>query len=882
MDATRYRRLQKLFAEVARLDPEDRSAAIERLCGDDRELRRELETLFAEQPTAERFFAGLAVRAGIAPPEAEAVVHAPGTRIGSWRLLSQIGRGGMGVVYEAERADGQFAMRAALKVVPVGLVTAEAKRRFRRERDILARLDHPNIARLLDGGITSEGTPYLVMELVQGLPLDAYCDAEKLGLRARLALFRQVCEAVAFAHRNLVVHRDIKPSNVLVDHGGRPRLLDFGIARLVAGEDQQVVTAALGAHPVTPAYCAPELLLGGRVSTAADVYSLGVMLFRLLTGRLPLVPKATTPQAWARMAAESSAPPASRMIADRWLARQVRGDLDCIVAMALRKEPERRYPSADALLADLERHDRRLPVRARRDSFRYHAARFVSRYRIPVAAVCLVLGLVVGGALALAHYATVARDQAQVAAREGQRARAVAGFLTEVFAAADPYEQAAGEPSAGELLDRGLARIEHSDLDPEIRARVLVLMARIYRRLSRYGDAATLLDTARFLSLESGGSNAAVRSDVLLEQAALEYESGALDMAARHARESLAVLRNLPVPEDQRMAEGLRQYGVILQEQGDYVQALATLQSALVLLEKAPERDSLRIAMVLDKIGFTLEKMTRYPDARDHYRRAIEAASERLPGAELHLAEFRNDLGRVLWLLHDHQAAAEQHAEVLAIRRDRLGPEHRATGISHNNLGIALYSLGRAFDGMRHVEEAVRIHRATLGEDHWLTAREKYVLSIIRTDLGEHERAERLFQEAYASTTKIHGPAHRDSILMLNGHAYMSNRRGEYTQAERIAREALALVPGLGPAEENFRQFALSRLAVSLAGQGRQAEAEAAASGLCLGEPPAAGTSLTAYSKPCHYVRASLAALSGDGAWLGYAGRKAGRPGAAR
>lgn len=882
MDARRYRRLQELFGEVVCLNPDDRRDAIERLCGDDPELRGELNTLLAEQPTAERFFAGLAARAGIAPPEAEAVVHAPGTRIGPWRLLSQIGRGGMGVVYEAERADGQFSMKAALKVVPIGLITPEAKRRFQRERDILARLDHPNIARLLDGGITTEGTPYLVMELVRGMPLDAYCDTEQLELEARLALFRQVCEAVAFAHRNLVVHRDLKPSNVLVDRDGRPRLLDFGIARLMAEEDHHAVTAAMGAHPVTPAYCAPEVMTTGRLTTAADVYSLGVILFRLLTGRLPLVLEAATPQAWARMVAESCPPLASRVIADRKLKRRVRGDLDSIVARALRKEPERRYLSADAMAADLDRHEKRLPVRARRDSFRYHAARFVSRYRAPVAVLCVVFSLAVGGALALAHYAAVARDEAEKAAREGRRAQAVAGFLTEVFSAADPYERAAGEPTAGELLDRGLARIEHSELDPESRAQVLVLMARIYRRLSRYEDATVLLERARELTWGTRGANAGFEIDLLLEQAAVEYESGALDVAAGHAREGLEMLRGLPAADDARAVAALYQYGVILQEQGEYDQALSTLRSALSHLEKTPEPDLLRVAMVLDKIGFTLEKMTRYPEARDYYQRAIEAANRQPSGAGLHLAEFRNDLGRVLWYLENYEAAADQHRKVLAIRHERLGPDHRATGISHNNLGVALYSLGRTADGMRHVEAAVRIHRAALGEDHWLTAREKYVLSIILADLGEHERADQLFDEAYNTTKAIYGRAHRDSVMMLPGRAYTLNRRGDYGEAERLAREALSLLPELGAAQERYLQFSLARLVVSLAGQGRLEEAETAAAGLCLDQSPSSHFPVTAYTNPCAYAHSSLAMLGESGIQLLDTNRQTGGLEAAR
>lgn len=863
MDAFRYRRMQEIFETLTALDPAERAAALARYCAEDPGLGQELESLLAERPAAERYFAGLAARAGIAPPTAEDLVHAAGTRIGPWRLLRQIGRGGMGVVYEAERADGQFDMRVALKVVPVGLVTAESQHRFQRERNILARLNHPGVAQLLDGGITTEGTPYLVMELVEGSPLDVYCNQRDLGLRARLALFRQVCEVVAYAHRNLVVHRDLKPSNVFVsDRDGRPKLLDFGVARLLESEADNAVTAAMGAHPLTPAYCAPEVLLGEPASTAADVYSLGVILFKLLTGRLPLTTDKDSPAAWTELATNGVPPQPSSVIAEGRRARQLRGDLDSIIAMALRREPERRYPNADALFADLERHEKRLPVRARKDSFRYHAARFVARYRVPVSIAGLMLGLVLGGALALAHYASIAREEAHNAERAGQRAQAVAGFLAEVFSAADPYEQTAGEPTAGELLDRGVSRIGQSDLDPESRARVLVQMARIYRRLSRYANAATLLERAHELAQGLPEPDPLLEGEVLLEMAAREYESGELSLAAAHAREVLDLLERSGNQEGRLHAETLYRYGIILQEQGQYDQALSTLRSALASRQSMPAPDALSSARVLDKIGFTLEKMSRYEESREHYLRAIETTVTQLPEDDLDLAEFRNDLGRVLWRLKDFPEAAEQHARVLATRIERLGPDHRATGISHNNLGVALYSMGRAEDGARHVAEAVRIHTAGLGDNHWLPAREKYVLALILTDLGEHERATDLYQAAFRITRETYGPSHRDVVMMLAGRAYMLSRRGEFTEAERHAREALSLMPDIGSGQERFRRVALSRLAVSLAGQGRLIEAESIASELCGSESSVDAGIVTAYTEPCSYARLSISAMA--------------------
>ncbi len=424
MTPERWAQVRALFDDAVDRAPETRVAFLKQACGDDTDLLREVRAMLEPAGQSASFLEE--------PLEAAAmrrvfpqVDKLEGTRLGPWKLLRRIGSGGMGWVYAAARADQQFSKIAAIKIVDPGTDSEEVLRRFDNERQVLAALEHPNIARLVDGGTTGDNVPYLVMEYVEGIPLDRYCDAERLDVHERLELFRSVCSAVQYAHQNLVVHRDLKPGNILVTKDGVAKLLDFGIAKLLRPDfaGNGVVMTRTQAHPMTPAFASPEQIRGEPITTASDIYSLGVILYRLLTGRHPYELKTQTaleleraicendpekPSRTAAIPTDSTQPEVSPQIAIE--RRLLRGDLDTIVLMAMRKEPRRRYPSVEHLSEDIRRYLGGFPVTARKAGVWYRASKFFGRHRVPsIAGLALIVALITAGTVALREKAAAER-----------------------------------------------------------------------------------------------------------------------------------------------------------------------------------------------------------------------------------------------------------------------------------------------------------------------------------------------------------------------------------------------------------------------------------------------------------------------------------------
>ena len=494
MTPERWHQIKGILDEALEQEEPERAGFIAAACQGDDELRREVESLAASEAEIGDFIETPVFRIRLDEVEPLAV----GERIGAWRIVREIGWGGMGAVYLAERADQEFEQRVAIKLVRRGMDTDEIVRRFRSERQILAHLDHPNIAKLFDGGTTADGRPYFVMEYVEGRPIHDFCDERKLSVRERLELFRQVCAAVHFAHQNLIVHRDLKPGNILVTADGVPKLLDFGIAKLLDPTQEAFALTRADLRPMTPDYASPEQVRGEPITTASDVYSLGVLLYRLLTGQRPYRPT-TDPQALAEAICKTEPVRPSSAIArageipdseTRILRRQVAGDLDNIVLMAMRKEPQRRYASVDQLSNDIERHLEGLPVVARKDTLGYRTRKFVGRHKLGVTLAAATLLMIVGFSITVTLFW-------QRAERARERAQAVSGFLGDLFSASDP-KRSRGEPiTVLEILDQGSRKMDRSSkVEPEVRADLMSTMGLAYLSLGQWDQAKRLFEVA--------------------------------------------------------------------------------------------------------------------------------------------------------------------------------------------------------------------------------------------------------------------------------------------------------------------------------------------------------------------------------------------------
>src|SRR5882757_8133097 len=515
----RWQKIQSLFEEVVDSGPEERIARLASSCQGDSDLRESVEALLASDERTEDPLIN-AIGAAAESLLEEHQDRLLGTRIGPYRIVSILGQGGMSTVYRGERDDSQYQQTVAIKVLHHATPHPRLRSRLHSERHILATLDHPSIARLIDSGDLEDGTPYLVMEHVDGESIDAYCDSRTLFVRERLELFIQVCGAVQYAHRNLVVHRDIKSANIFVTGDGIPKLLDFGIAKLLAPESlsHTLPVTRLQERILTPENAAPEQVLGRPITTATDIYSLGVLLYQLLTGRSPYRllsysqlqleraicmddPARPSQMVVAKLSAETDIDRSRisdrRGLSPQRLRTRLSGDLDAIIAMAMRKEPDRRYPSVEAFADDLQRHLTGRPVLARQGDWRYHAAKFLRRHALPaigIAAVMVGLSVVAGVTLWQNHRIELARE---ATAQERDRAQQVSAFLVDVFSQADPFTAQGQQPTASDLLDRGAQKIlSNSNLQPEVRAQLLESIGLAYRRQGLSDRAIPLFEQA--------------------------------------------------------------------------------------------------------------------------------------------------------------------------------------------------------------------------------------------------------------------------------------------------------------------------------------------------------------------------------------------------
>jgi eukaryotic-like serine/threonine-protein kinase len=778
--------LARVFAEALERPPGERRAYLETACRGMPALRAEAESLLAAHAQAGTFLGELDATRGAALLEKSA--EPAGRRVGPYRVLRELGRGGMGVVYLAERVEGGFEQRAAIKLVKRGMDSDAIVRRFLRERQILAGLEHPSVARLLDGGMTDDGQPYFAMEYVPGEPLTTYCDARGLGVEARLRLFGDACRAVQHAHGQLVVHRDLKPSNMLVTGEGRLKLLDFGIAKLLSDEDGAAGHTALtqaDMRVLTPDYAAPEQVKGEPVTTATDVYALGVVLYELLTGSLPYGGDRRGAADAARAVCEvEPRTPSVAVAAQPRLARRLRGDLDTVVLKALSKEPSRRYASAEALAEDVRRHLAGHPVQARRDTIRYVAAKFVRRHRVGVAAAVVVALSLLLGLVGTAWQAAVAARERDRARAEAERAEKVKEFLVDLFKASDPAESKGETITARELLDRGADRIERElATHPSLQAELFDIVAGISHELGRF-------DRARQLGERS------------LDRARQAYG-----------------------PEHPQVAKAMDTLGWIRQRSGDYAGSEDLRREALAMRRRLLPADSTDVADSLESLGLLLRVRAKLEEAETLVREALAIREKRLGPEHEGTVNALANLADVLHAKGEYAAAAELHRRVLAIRRRTLGDLHPSVAYSLVSLGGALLQEGERDEAEAAHREALSIRRRAYGEEHPLVAESLHHLAATLQSQGDLAGAEQMYRQALAMERKLKGQENPDVAVVLANLAHAVAQQGRFADAMPLFDEAAALQRRVIGPDHPLLARTLERQAAALVDQGRPREA---------------------------------------------------------
>ena len=814
----RWLRIKELFRQSQEQPESERETWLAGQCGDDSDLLREARGLLSAQRAVPGILDGDAVGVLTCLRSDEPALDLVGQRIGAYRLLRLVGEGGMGSVFLAEREHGDFAQRVALKLVRGDFVSAETRARFSRERNFLARLTHPHIAQLHDGGVAADGTPYFTLEYVEGQSITRYCDARTLDIRARVQLALQVCAAVAYAHRNLIVHRDLKPSNILVTAEGEVKLLDFGIAKLLDAQPGEGQTATQ-ARMMTPEYAAPEQVLGEPITTATDVYAIGVLVYELLCGRLPYARAEAGAISWSKAVVEEAAeslhralnratgnkasPTGGSVAATRSttlpvLRRTLRGDLDRIAQRALAKEPESRYASVSALADDLRAFVEGRAISG--GSRRYRLRKFLRRHWLPLAATGAFLALVVGGALALAY-------QAQRTEREADKTAAVKDFVLELFRNASPNVAQGRQITLRDVVDRGVKRLDTIPQEQtELKAELQNTLGTIYYQLGLFKEAMALHEQA-FVAVKSlpGQTLLAASAERLeaTELASLGDNGG----AQRLADDAVMRLRALAQPPAHDLARALSTAGWIAKKRADFVRSRQLSDEAFALAIRPPVDEEL-MYLALRQKGEFARLANDYAGAADNYRQALSISSKRFGRDDEETIVTERLLGTSLNYLSLYDQAQPYLEAAFDSSRRVFGESSGRTLRDEEMLAVNEIDWGRITQAQAHLAQMLALAEASMPRDDSVLAEIRLNYGEFNADLGRLDLAESQLASV-RDFLRQNGGDEGELAETLNGLGKVHLYAGKLDVAESELRESLA---SLGKAHIDDTASVLARL----------------------------------------------------------------------
>lgn len=860
---TDWNELDRLFDAALDRPPDERPAFLDRVCDDRPSLRAELESLLEAEAASSSFLNQEAVEfaaPAYQPAEGEGIgddpLAAPAHHVGPYCLKEEIGRGGMSRVFRAERADGGFEQTVAVKLLRIGLDTDAARRRFRLEQQVLAKLQHPNIAALLDGGLTKDDVPYLVMEYVDGLPITAYCDKHKYSIEERLSLLQDVGRALHHAHRNLVVHRDLKPSNVLVTSSGTVKLLDFGIAKLLDDSETDITLphTRTGVRPMTPAYAAPEQVRGDVVSTATDVYQMGVLSYEILTGHRPFtgserrdVEQAileTDPNRPSTVVAQTrpepddddrpSTPEAisrARGTTPRQLRYTLEGDLNTIVETAMRKEPDRRYSSVEAFIGDFERYQDGQPIEARSASLGYRARKFAQRNQWGVGIAISFLGLIISFGLLLVQQ----RERAQ---SEALKSEIVSSYLVDLFDTGTPH----GGPdtvTARSLVRRGLDRVERLRDRPVVKAEMLDALGQASRGIGEWERADSLLQEALRLRRQhldaphpdlvasllhvadtrrSGGrfwearplyDEALSMSRRLNRNAhrASILEGLAETLSMQRAPDSAEVLMRRAIDIRRRGTDGHSYHGLpldqmnlarIVQRQGKHDEAEQLYRAGLHQMEQSSGYTPGERVEAYHNFGDLLKNKGERAAAAAYYRKALDLTLQTMGKGHPWAQRARENLYTTLLERGEYEKALSVARANLEIVTNRYIPPHSSIVLAYQRVGHLLDNMGRAEEAEPRLRRALRLQTEKRGGDHIAThnTRVRYAVNLLEQGrLSEAEQilqaVERVVEQTPRDSTTVH--LGRMKAILLFGKGRLGAERNEWQSAESFLEQSYQL-----------------------------------------------------------------------------------------
>ena len=825
-DPARWLQIKELFRQSQQQPEHERERWLADQCADDSDMLRQLGGLLAAQRASPGILDDGAVGVLRQLGNDQAARDLSEQHIGAYRLLRLLGEGGMGSVYLAERDDGSFVQRVALKLVRADFVNAETRARFFRERNFHARLVHPHIAQLHDGGVTADGTPYFTLEYIEGEPITKYCDTHALDIRQRLLLILQVCAAVEYAHRNLIVHRDLKPTNILIGGDGTAKLLDFGIAKLLdvqPGEEQTVTQARM----MTPQYASPEQVLGEPITTATDVYAIGVLLYELLCGRLPYARADSGTISWAKAVVEEApeslgralsrtagsakrptgdAAAATRNTTLPALRRSLRGDLDRIAHRALAKEPEARYASVNALADDVRAYVAGRAISG--GSRRYRLRKFVRRHWLPLAAAATIALVLVSSVAAIVW-------QARQTAHQAQATLAVRDFLYGLFTAVDPREAKGREVSAHELLDRGAERItRNKTLDAQQKGEMSGVLGRIYYQLGLFDQAEKLQESA-IASLSALNEQPLLiarleseRAETMTERADLKG-AAALVNAAQKKIDSVA---NAPIVDRARV---LHAKAMISIAQRDFLSAQRNADAELALVRNADVDNNVLFHALLSA-GTARWGLTKTQEAETLFREALAVALRDAGQDDLDVAQARANIGNALQNESRYAEAAGMAKQAWTTRQKVLGPNHPKTMDSQRSLGLSYFHLGLYAQARVELEQVIAAQRANLGNEHPAVAGTQINLGLTLTELRDMDAAERVLNESISIFEKKYGRDYDGVHIALGNLAALHLVQGKLDLAENELTEVRIQdnkkPPGMDAYFTGYRMGELKRL----------------------------------------------------------------------